>query len=100
MNKFFLPWIFAMITFSGFTQSSSDTLNRTDEQGLKQGYWIKLDEEGMLKYEGTFKDNNPTGNFIYYYPDGVVRARSSFYDDGKKSVTTTYHHSGKIMNKK
>ena len=75
-----------MITFSGFTQSSSDTLNRTDEQGLKQGYWIKLDEEGMLKYEGTFKDNNPTGNFIYYYPDGVVRARSTFYDDGKKAV--------------
>ncbi len=55
MNKLLLPWIFAIITFNSvFTQSSSDTLNRTDEQGLKQGYWVKLDEEGMLKYEGSF----------------------------------------------
>ena len=52
LNRLLIFAIFLILSNSVLAQSSSDTINRTDEQGLKQGYWVKLDEEGVLKYEG------------------------------------------------
>ena len=34
-------------------------INRVDSIGRKQGQWKKFDEEGHLKYDGSFKDNIP-----------------------------------------
>ena len=79
------------------SQNAGDSINRTDANGMKQGFWKKYDETGMLKYEGNFIDNNPVGEFIYFYPDGVVKARSRFYERGDRSETTTFHHIGKKM---
>ena len=95
LKKFFINGFLIIFSVAAFAQNSNDTLNRTDDKGRKQGYWKKLNEDGVLKYEGTFINDTPTGNFIYYFPDGVVKARSTFYDDGKRSQTTTYHHTGK-----
>ncbi|MEZ5083580.1 MAG: toxin-antitoxin system YwqK family antitoxin [Bacteroidales bacterium] len=97
-NIKFIPFFILMVLFVN-GQESNDTINRLDEKGLKQGYWIKYGEGGLLKYEGRFVDDIPQGEFIYYYPDEKVKARSEFSQGGDYVKTTTYHYSGNIMTK-
>ncbi|MCF8369530.1 MAG: hypothetical protein K9G76_10845 [Bacteroidales bacterium] len=89
--------IFLFICIIAFGQDQKDTINNTDDKGLKQGYWKKISESGLLKYEGHFKDDQPIGKFIYYYPDGKTKAIANFSDNGKYSQTTTLHYTGNIM---
>jgi len=76
--------------------------NKTDAQGLKQGYWEKTDPKtGKIIYKGTFKDNKPQGLFTYYY-EGTdsVRSKSDFRQDGKIAYVQMFHLvSGKIQAK-
>ncbi|MEI6697223.1 MAG: LytTR family transcriptional regulator DNA-binding domain-containing protein [Bacteroidota bacterium] len=80
-----------------FAQQPADTLNKTDNSGKKQGYWKKTDGKGILKYEGHFVNNNPSGEFKYYYEDGKIKAISRFFEKGLRSFTTTYFPNGKLM---
>lgn len=80
-----------------FSQQAAYTLNKTDKAGKKQGYWKKTDEKGILKYEGYFVDNYPTGEFKYYYEDGKIKAISKFFERGLRSFTLTYFPNSKLM---
>lgn len=74
------------------------TLNQTDAAGKKQGQWKKVDADGHVKYEGQFKDDKPTGKFIYYYPSGAVKTESYYSNNGTVCRTKTYHEeTGKLM---
>jgi antitoxin component YwqK of YwqJK toxin-antitoxin module len=105
LNKFIIKNLLSLLLSvavimtieQAYSQQDQDTANRSDEKGLKQGYWKKFDEGGLLKYEGRFIDDKPVGEFVYYYPDETVKARSTFFDDGKGSFTTTFHHTGTKM---
>ncbi|NVN95736.1 MAG: LytTR family transcriptional regulator DNA-binding domain-containing protein [Bacteroidetes bacterium] len=80
-----------------FSQQVTDTINKTDKSGKKQGFWKKKDEKGILKYEGSFLDNYPIGEFKYYYEDGQTKAISKFFEKGLRSNTTTYYPNGNLM---
>jgi len=92
---FFITFLY--ISSLVFSQQSMDTINKTDKNGKKQGYWKKTDEKGNLKYEGNFVDNNPVGEFKYYYEDGKIKAISFFFEKGLRSFTHTYFDNGKLM---
>ncbi len=84
---FFLPFIFI-------------AQNKTDASGKKQGYWKKKDEKtGSILYEGTFKDDKPTGYFKHYYPGDTARRSVTYYKDGGKVAYTKmyYQLTGKLM---
>jgi len=80
----------------------SDTLNRTDAQGRKQGYWEKYDSRGTLLYRGYFVNGRPSGEFrryfdngkikslLYYHPSGDTVDVTFFYMNGKKAATGQY----------
>ena len=70
-----------------------------DEKGRKQGYWKKKDEKtNKLLYEGTFKDDQPVGKFIYYFPNDSVRAFVFFRPGSNASYAKLFHPStGKRM---
>lgn len=70
-----------------------------DEKGRKQGYWKKKDEKtNKLLYEGMFKDDQPVGKFIYYYPNDSVRALVFFRTGTNASYARLFHPStGKRM---
>jgi antitoxin component YwqK of YwqJK toxin-antitoxin module len=72
---------------------------QVDEKGRKQGYWKKKDEKtGKLVYEGAFKDDQPVGKFIYYYPNDSVRANVFFRSGSTVSYARLFHPStGKRM---
>jgi antitoxin component YwqK of YwqJK toxin-antitoxin module len=72
--------------------------NKTDEKGLKQGYWKKTDPTTKkLIYEGNFKDNLPQGLFKYYYPNDSIKSKMLFIQNGKIGYSTLFHPNGKMM---
>jgi antitoxin component YwqK of YwqJK toxin-antitoxin module len=88
--------LFFLVLFFSVNYNSQTT----DAQGRKQGYWKKKDEKtGKLIYEGEFKDDKPTGKFIYYYPnDTARRAVMFFYHNGEVAYANLYHPtSGRLM---
>ena len=40
--------------------------NMTDEQGRKQGKWSQNHDNGQLRYEGIFVDDNPSGISLFF----------------------------------
>lgn len=95
MKRFFLICL-AYVMFCGFSngQGASDTINKTDSKGKKQGYWKKYSGD-TLKYEGTFKDDKPVGKMTHYYADKKIKAVSEFSKDGKFCSAILYFPSGK-----
>lgn len=78
-----------IISFSQNVGRKGDSLsNYVDINGMKQGYWLKQDENGNNVFEGTFKNNEPIGLFKKFHPNGVVKAEMNFdkYDQKKVNV--------------
>ncbi len=87
--------LFLFLTFIPLLLSAqSDTLNKIDSQGKKQGYW-KKHEKGKLIYEGRFVDDVPTGIFTYYYTNGKVKSKSNFLNGVHKVETILFNENGK-----
>ncbi len=89
----FLGLIFLMFVSFGFFAQ-----NVTDAQGLKQGFWKKMDEKNPKQrvYEGTFKDGKPVGKFKYYYSFDSVKVIMDFRDGGKVAYAKWLHPNGKV----
>jgi antitoxin component YwqK of YwqJK toxin-antitoxin module len=86
-----------VLTGFGFqTYAQQDTLNRVDKNGKKHGYWMKYNGD-TLAYEGRFENGNPTGVFVYYYPNKKVKSTVSYADKGKTARTVMFHMNGAIM---
>lgn len=73
------------------------TQNVIDENGFKQGKWIKNYNYGGIRYEGSFVDDKPVGEFRYYYKDGKLKAVTLYTSKGDSAQTTSYHKNGKKM---
>lgn len=72
-----------------------ESFNVQDKNGKKQGYWRKYYDEGKLRYEGNFKDNNAIGVFKYYYPTGQLKATNTYSENGKKAFSVIFYTTGK-----
>ncbi|MCD6069334.1 MAG: hypothetical protein K0S33_4160 [Bacteroidetes bacterium] len=118
--KTIFAFAFLLITAFSFAQPAA---NKTDEKGLKQGYWVKLNPAtGKPAYKGTFKDNKPVGTFKYYYAEmdtihsvmvftskpgvayatlyfmtGKMQAKGKYVNEKKDSTWTFYDESGKLL---
>ena len=73
--------------------------NQTDNQGRKQGHWVKTDKQGAVIYEGDFVDDKETGTFTYFYPDGSVRIRNQYTVPGKVCNHEVYDNRGHLLAK-
>lgn len=85
--------IILMMTSAVFSQGKG----QTDEQGRKQGKWIKEYSNGAILYKGQFKDDIPYGTFTYYFPTGAVKAVSVYSDNGHTVHTKTFRLNGKLL---
>ncbi len=71
--------------------------NERDDEGRKQGLWAKFWEESdnkVLQYRGYFKDDQPVGDFWYYYPSGEVRAIFEYLNPSQAYVTYYFKNKG------
>jgi antitoxin component YwqK of YwqJK toxin-antitoxin module len=78
-----------ILLFVGFAVSGQT--NQRDEQGRRQGPWQGLYPNGVMRYQGQFVDDMPTGTFRYYYTDGALRAELH-HQPGKETVAAIYFH--------
>ncbi len=74
-------------------------INITDQNGMKQGLWIKTYPDKSILYEGFFKDDNPVGEFKRYYENSTLKSLLIFDDNGKEADATIYHPNGYIASK-
>ena len=71
--------------------------NVTDDQGRKQGKWSQNYDNGQLRYEGSFIDDNPSGIFLYYSDRGILVANLEYFNEGKWASARLYHTNGKVQ---
>lgn len=80
-------------TLSLFAQSP---LNQIDENGLKQGKWMKKNKNGQTVYIGQFKDGYPYGVFQYLYPKGKLKSQVT-HKNANEVYVKNYFETGKLM---
>jgi antitoxin component YwqK of YwqJK toxin-antitoxin module len=86
-----LTFLFSYISFG-------QTINQVDKQGKKQGVWKKYyDKSGRLLYEGTFKDDKPSGIFRFYYENGSKKALIDHNLSTGRSLANYFHPNGQLM---
>ncbi|MBL4651961.1 MAG: hypothetical protein JKY53_03715, partial [Flavobacteriales bacterium] len=95
MNRLIL--ITFLLSLSQLAIAQNDTLNQTDANGLKQGYWVKNHDEGSKKAEGFFKDGIQIGEFKHYYPSGKIQTVVKHRVNSDTSDAVYYHTNGKTM---
>jgi antitoxin component YwqK of YwqJK toxin-antitoxin module len=87
----------AVFLFFFIAASAQEAPNRMDAQGKKQGKWIKKDDKGRKVYEGEFKNDQPIGEFKYYYDDGDIKTISIFSNQGSVSRSKHYFPGNILM---
>lgn len=75
---------------------SQETINQLDNQGRKTGYWRVLYDNGKIRYEGSFIDDKPVGEFKRYYPGGLIQAHLVYSENASVVYARLYHQNGKI----
>lgn len=88
--------IFSLVSFAG-NEVFAQHINQKDQQGRKQGKWVKEYTNGAVRYKGQFKDNIPYGTFTYYFPTGTVKAVSVYSNNGHSVYTKTFRLNGKKL---
>ena len=92
--------IFSLLTISAIAIcQTGTTVNMTDQQGKKQGHWIKKYPDGVAMYDGFFKDDHPVGDFRRYYENSTLKSLLVYSDDGRKAEAIIYHPNGYIASK-
>lgn len=89
MMRYILFFILSLIIFSIHTQaqtfelnSDGDTINLTDISGKKQGFWRYHWNNGDLKYEAFYENNEKEGLEIRYYDGADCIEFSNTYRNG------------------
>jgi len=90
----------SFLVFSVCAASQTDTqFNKTDQQGRKQGHWIKKYPGESIMYDGYFKDDHPVGEFKRYFENNTLKSILIYSPDGRTADATIYHENGNISSK-
>ena len=86
--------LLAAVTLLGISATAQ---NRVDNQGRRQGHWVRMDKDGTKIYEGDFVDGQETGTFTYYYADGTVRMRNVYSVPGVRCAHEAFDEQGRLL---
>jgi antitoxin component YwqK of YwqJK toxin-antitoxin module len=81
------------------TAQTGQTINQTDNQGKKQGHWIRKYPNGNIMYDGFFRDDKPAGEFKRYYEDKKLKSVLVFNKTGDEAEATLYYPNGFVASK-
>ncbi len=95
MLKMMSRFLILLFLLAGLAVSAQTGINQTDASGKKQGLWQKKQENGKLLYEGTFKDDQPVGEFKRYHPNGAIKAIINYTENSDSSYAKMYDQKGK-----
>ncbi len=81
------------------TCQTETQINKTDQQGRKQGHWIKKYPNESILYNGFFKDDHPVGEFKRFFENQSLKSMLLYSNDGREAIATIYHPNGNISSK-
>lgn len=90
----FLTILFVFLYVTSFSQDV-DTINILDVKGQKQGVWKKYHPNGILRYEGQFKNDNPIGTFKHFYDNGKISMKIHHFEKGL-AYANMYYQTGEL----
>ena len=99
MNHKYLLVLLTFLISACLYAQVNDTVNITDDKGLKQGHWIKKYPNGVTQYDGYFINNNPTGTFKRFYESGKIQSVLEFINKGAEAEAVFYHQNGFLASK-
>ena len=84
--------------------NKKDTINRTDNEGKKQGKWILLGKskfescypQNAIVEEGFYIDNKKTGIWKDYHCNGNLRTKITYQNGRPEGPVSKYHENGKL----
>jgi antitoxin component YwqK of YwqJK toxin-antitoxin module len=78
---------------------NSDTLNRIDQNGKRQGEWVNFDQKmKTIIAKGYFIDDLKSGIFTKYYETGEIYKTVQYSKDTKiENTSRSFFKSGKLM---
>ncbi|GAB4277955.1 MAG: hypothetical protein Kow0068_01330 [Marinilabiliales bacterium] len=92
-----LTFGFLYINVSFLSAQDTDTLNRVDENNMKQGYWVIYDETNTYKVEeGRYQNNRKVGVWKGYYPNGNIKHEITFVNGRADGYAKFYYEDGKV----
>jgi antitoxin component YwqK of YwqJK toxin-antitoxin module len=94
MNVKILLIIFFITSSTIVICQTSAEINKLDQQGKKQGHWIKRYPEGGIMYNGIFSNDHPVGEFKRYFEDNTLKSVLNYSPDGKEASAIIYHSNG------
>lgn len=97
MKKTVKALLASTLVFSLCMSNMLTAQNRIDNQGRRQGHWIKTDKDGSRIFEGDFVDGKETGVFNYYYPDGTLKIRNTYTQPGRYCKHEAYDQKGRLL---
>ena len=83
--------------FFGNLFLNAQDINRTDNQGRRQGLWTDFYANGQKRYEGRFKNGKCQGEFKYYDEQGNLKATNTFDKSGDKALHKLYDPNGTLI---
>ncbi len=96
MKSLVLFIVFCSIACLSFSQG---TVNQTDAKGLKQGKWVSRYPNGTLRYEGTFSNNKPVGEWKRYHENGKTKALMNYRPNSEGVFASLFDEEGKLYAK-
>ncbi len=81
-----------------YTQNS-DTLNITDSNNTKQGWWRTYYNSNKIKEEGNYINNKKEGTWISYYESGNKKSEIHYTQGEAKGLAVFYYENGTIREK-
>ncbi len=90
LSLFFL--FASSIKAQSFEFIEGDTINLTDENGLKQGHWIDIEK----RTEGNFFNNKQEGVWKAYYTNKNIKSEITYLNGEKKGYARIYYEDGNI----
>ena len=97
INK--ISTLICIVVCNLFSFSQNDTINYTDDQNKKQGYWIFTNKQKKLPgyqpnqkvEEGYYVNNKKDGKWVFYYRNGKKK-HILFYQDGIPDGKATFFY--------
>lgn len=99
MNLKIVAIIFLLVISASVSGQTATEINKTDDQGRKQGHWIKKYPNYTIMYDGIFKDNHPVGEFKRFFESSTLRSVLIYSEDGNEAIASIYHENGYISSK-
>jgi len=94
-----------ILSANSFALLASDTVNKVDNTGNKQGYWIVYNKVKKLPAyaddakveEGNYADSKKTGVWKTFFPNGNLKNEITFTNNRPSGYAKMYHENGKLM---